>query len=55
MMPPSGEKNLTLHSSGKILNLLYKKNSGQDTSHVGPSQFLWHQSAFRRSALIFKL
>lgn len=25
MMPPSGEKNLTLHSSRKILNLLYNK------------------------------
>lgn len=57
MMPPSGEKNLTLHSSGKILNLLYKKTPARIPvmSHVGPSQFLWHQSAFRRPALIFKL
>ncbi len=55
MMPPSGEKNLTLHSSGKILNLLYKKTQARipvmlvQVSFFGTSQHLDVRLSFSNS------
>lgn len=52
MMPPSGEKKIWHYIPVGRFPICIKPSSSQDTSHVGPSQFLWHWSAFRHLSLI---